>query len=297
MIRFRCYFKPQATRIKFENPTTDLQMSALGAPKSIRKQNKTRSAGIVLTIYYTLNCNTDPKNTYATVKSIKATIQNEMFKKALSGLVALFVFLALVEGVLHVMQIKPAFANRFFVFNRNYDYPNVFNRDDELLWTLRGPQIIESRFFAKGEYRINSLGMRGEEIDGEETETNTTQTRIAVVGNSCSFGWQVAAEDTYIFALVDSLNANSSSKKFQALNGGIPGYSSYQGKLFYRKVLAPLKPQVTLIMFGWNDQWAAAGNIIDSEQKAPSHLFLSALRMVSRLRIYRLLRAGILWAI
>ncbi len=213
-------------------------------------------------------------------------------KKALYGLVVFFLFLAVTEGVLRVMQIKPAFANRFFVFNRNYDYPEVFERDAELLWRLRGPQKIESRFFDKGEYLINSLGMRGGEISSEPSLIN-----IAAVGNSCTFGWQVSEDDTYIFRLADSLNHSFRKRSFQAIDGGIPGYSSYQGKLFFEQYLAPLHPKVTLIMFGWNDQWAASGNIIDSEQKSPSLLALGALKFVNRLRVYRLLRQIVLQTI
>ncbi len=213
-------------------------------------------------------------------------------KKALYGLLVFFLFLLFAEGALRILQVKPAFANRFFVFNRNYDYPEVFERDAELLWRLRGPQRIESRFFDRGEYLINSLGMRGEEISYDTSLVN-----IAAVGNSCTFGWQVSEDDTYLFQLVDSLNHGLEEQSFQAIDGGIPGYSSYQGKLFFQKYLAPLNPKVTLIMFGWNDQWAASGNIIDSEQETPSGFLLSALKVVNRLRVYRLLRQLILQAI
>jgi lysophospholipase L1-like esterase len=223
------------------------------------------------------------------LETLSSSQKNSTGKKALYGLLVFFLFLALTEGALRILQIKPAFANRFFVFNRNYDYPEVFDRDAELLWTLRGPQTIESRFFDKGKYLINSFGMRGTEISPEASLVN-----IAAVGNSCTFGWQVTEEETYVFRLLDSLNRSFPQTSFQVIDGGIPGYSSYQGKLFYRKTIAPLNPKVTLILFGWNDQWDAADDIIDSEQRTPSRFFLKATRVVNRLRIYRLIRSLIL---
>ena len=83
---------------------------------------------------------------------------------------------------------------------------------------------------------------------------------------------------------------------FQPLNAGIPGYTSYQGKLFFETDIAPLKPALTLIMFGWNDQWPAANDIPDSAQQPPGAFLTAVLNTVARLRLYRTLRAALLEA-
>lgn len=217
-----------------------------------------------------------------------------LFKKLSFSLISLVVFLGLVEITLIMLGISPAFQNRFFLLNRNYDYPEVFRRDVDLFWTLRGPQAVASEFFAKGEYRINSRGMRGAEISGESGAT-----RIAVVGNSCSFGWQITEEQTFLSRLVKQLNndrTNGSAAEFVGINGGIPGYTSYQGRHFFARDIAALKPSFTLIMFGWNDQWAAAGNISDAEQQLPPRLIVALHNAVNRLRLYRMVRSAILSA-
>ncbi|MFQ5607189.1 MAG: hypothetical protein ACE5GA_04520, partial [Candidatus Zixiibacteriota bacterium] len=128
-----------------------------------------------------------------------------MWKKLAFTSITFVIFVIAVELLLGGLGISPAFQNRFFIVNRNYDYPEVFRRDSELFWTLRGPQTISSLFFESGTYRINSLGMRG-----EEPGAGNGVTRIAVLGNSCSFGWQVTEEETYLFRLIKLLETKSS---------------------------------------------------------------------------------------
>jgi lysophospholipase L1-like esterase len=210
-------------------------------------------------------------------------------RKLLWALIVLGLFLTLSEVVLHISGVQPTFANRFFVFNRNFDYPEVFKRDSELFWRIRPSQVVKSRFFERGEYRINSGGMRGEELK-RRSETNI----IAALGNSCTFGWQVAEDSCYLNLLVNKLN--HANNKYMALNAGIPGYSSFQGSLFYQSDVSHFSPAVTLIMFGWNDQWPAANDIPDHEQEMPSSLTLALQNSVNRLRTYRLLRRAILGA-
>lgn len=215
-------------------------------------------------------------------------------KKFLFSLVSFAIILGAVELTLNLLGISPAFQNRFFLLNRNYDYPEVFRRDADLFWTLRGPQTITSDFFAKGEYRINSHGMRGDEISDKSGAT-----RIALIGASCSFGWQVSEEQTFLARLVKQLNDDTTGNyvgKFAGINGGIPGYTSFQGRLFFERDISDYKPSYTLIMFGWNDQWAAAGNISDAEQQPSSELIVALHNAVNRLRLYRILRSAILSA-
>ncbi len=217
-----------------------------------------------------------------------------LFKKLTFSLIAFAIILGAVELTLNLLGISPAFQNRFFLLNRNYDYPEVFRRDADLFWTLRGPQTVTSDFFAKGEYRINSRGMRGDEISDESGVT-----RIALIGNSCSFGWQVSEEQIFLPRLVEQLNNNTTTSQFtefEGINGGIPGYTSFQGRRFFERDIADYKPSFTLIMFGWNDQWAAAGNISDAEQQPPSELIVSFHNAVNRLRLYQILRSAFLSA-
>jgi len=49
-----------------------------------------------------------------------------------------------------------------------------------------------------------------------------------------------------------------------------------------------------MMMFGWNDQWAAAGNISDADQKLPPRWVIDIQNTISRLKIYRFMRKIIL---
>lgn len=200
-------------------------------------------------------------------------------------------FIVLAEITLWALDVSPAFPNRFFVFNRNFDYPEVFKRDPDVFWRLRGPQKISSDFFAGGEYLINSLGLRGPEF-----EPTDSARIIAALGNSCTFGWQAPEDSVFIQLVCRKLDERSSHTRFQPLNAGIPGYSSFQGNRFFATDVAPLRPEVTLILFAWNDQWPAANDIPDSAQRPPSALVTALVNAISRLRLYRTIRAALLEA-
>lgn len=210
-------------------------------------------------------------------------------RKLLWGLLSLTLFLGLLEGTLHIAKVEPAFANRFFSLNRNFDYPEVFKRDRDLFWRLRPSQVVQSNFFESGEYRINNLGLRGADIEADHNSPT-----IAALGNSCTFGWQVPDDSNYLNLLAERLG--KTGREVTPLNGGIPGYTSLQGRRFYESDISQHSPAVTLIMFGWNDQWPAANNIPDHQQQSPSSVILTLQNSVSRLRTYRLLRQIILGA-
>jgi lysophospholipase L1-like esterase len=52
-----------------------------------------------------------------------------------------------------------------------------------------------------------------------------------------------------------------------AVNLGVVGYSSYQGRILVERWTKPLEPDLAVIYFGWNDHWQAYGGT-DSEKGA-----------------------------
>jgi lysophospholipase L1-like esterase len=99
----------------------------------------------------------------------------------------------------------------------------------------------------------------------------------------------VPEEDSWVRRLEQYLRADFDSE-FTVLNAGVPGYSSFQGKAYLERELVNLHPEVVVIVFGWNDHWAAACGIPDAQQVSPSPLLLDIQNAASRLRLYRLLR-------
>ncbi len=193
--------------------------------------------------------------------------------------VSLLVFVIIVEATVRLIGVDDYFQNRFFVLNRALDYPEVFKKDRRLFWRFRPDRTVASRFFEGRGYRINSLGLRGDEIGSKRKK------RILAIGNSCTFGWAVTDEQTYTRQLELMLEG-----EYEVINAGIPGYSSLQGLRFFRQDLLALQPDIVTIMFAWNDHWAASGRIPDKDRQFPPQLLLDFQNQLTRLHSYRLLK-------
>jgi lysophospholipase L1-like esterase len=197
-----------------------------------------------------------------------------------ASIFCLLVFLTVVELAVRLAGVDTAFQNRFFVLNRALDYPDVFRKDRDLFWRFRPHQVVTSKFFEGETYHINSLGLRGEEVKSRKTKK-----RILALGNSCTFGWGVAYQDTYTRRLESLLKG-----AYEVINCGIPGYSSFQGKCLFEKELIGLQPDIILILFAWNDHWAAANRIADKDQQFPPRTIIAIQNFLSHLHSYRLLK-------
>ncbi|MFH2035821.1 MAG: SGNH/GDSL hydrolase family protein [Candidatus Zixiibacteriota bacterium] len=211
------------------------------------------------------------------------------FAKIFLMIISLPLFLLLAEIILTIIPIDTFFENRFFLVNRALDYPELFKKDKELFWRFRPSQSVSSKFFKNKEYHINDYGLRGDEI-----KPDTGQIRIIGLGNSCTFGWGIGYDTTYLQQLSRLLATNAEMPSCEIINAGIPGYSSFQGRRFFFSDLADLNPDIVLMMFGWNDQWAAADNIPDDMQKMPPQIIIDIQNSLSRLKLYRLIKKIIL---
>ncbi|MFH1685976.1 MAG: SGNH/GDSL hydrolase family protein [bacterium] len=200
--------------------------------------------------------------------------------KIAAAVLVLLSFLALCEGGLRLLDIDARFQNRLFVLNRALDYPEVFERDRDLFWRLRPSQTITSQFFEGKTYTINASGFRGPEIQVDDDHE-----RIMLLGNSCLFGWGVGWEESTAGQLQRQLG-----KDYEVVNAAVPGYSSLQGLRSLERVASGLNPDVIVVMFGWNDQWAAANQTSDIDQDLGSELLIDLQNSLGRLQIYRLLK-------
>jgi lysophospholipase L1-like esterase len=131
-------------------------------------------------------------------------------------------------------------------------------------------------------YRINRQGFRGDDFTYDKSGL-----RVAVLGNSCSFGWGVGDSETFADRLQEMLRRQPGLENAQVYNFSVPGYSSYQGKINYQKNIRPYHPDIILATFGWNDQWLAADGRADKDQKMPPQALLDIDNIAARLRLYR----------
>lgn len=109
--------------------------------------------------------------------------------------------------------------------------------DDVMGWTL-GP----NRKSANGLYYSSAEGIRAPR-EGVSFAKTSTKTRIALVGDSFTFGDNVAYEESWGYLLEKALGP-----EFEVLNFGVSGYAVDQAYLRYEKDVRSWHPK--LIIFG-----------------------------------------------
>lgn len=110
--------------------------------------------------------------------------------------------------------------------------------DDVMGWTL-GP----NRKSANGLYYSSAEGIRAPQ-EGVSFAKTSTKIRIALVGDSFTFGDNVAYEDSWGYLLEKALGP-----EFEVLNFGVTGYAVDQSYLRYEKDVRSWHPK--LVIFGF----------------------------------------------
>lgn len=192
------------------------------------------------------------------------------------------------EATLRLLNVNPRVDNPFFMLVRVFEYPDYFIKDSDLVWRLRENLEGDETFLVEGNYRTNSLGLRGDEPD-----LNENVTRIACFGNSCTFGWRLGETEAYPGKLEQVLKI-SSRTRYDVSNCGVPGYSSYQGMVMLKEYFPILEPDIVTICYGWNDHWAAGFDIPDKEQETPPQFVLDFQNILSRSLTYRAVKYALL---
>jgi len=206
-------------------------------------------------------------------------------KYLIRSVVSVAIFVSIMEAALVLFAVDPRPKGLDFIVNRALDYPEAFVKDHDLFWRLRSNRTIASEFFEGKAYRINRRGFRGADFRMEKTGL-----RVAVLGNSCSFGWGVLDDETFADRLQQMLRRRRGFENAEVYNFSVPGYTSYQGKINYRKYVRPYKPDILLVTFAWNDHWLSANKRPDKDQKMPPQALLDVYNVVGRLRFYRLVK-------
>lgn len=110
--------------------------------------------------------------------------------------------------------------------------------DDRLGWTIR-----PSSRSADGMYYSSAEGIRAHN-EAVSFSKHTEKTRIALVGDSFTFGSEVSYEDTWGYRLGQELGA-----EFQVLNFGVPSYGVDQIYLRYEKDVPAWRPRIVILSF------------------------------------------------
>lgn len=98
--------------------------------------------------------------------------------------------------------------------------------------------------------KINSDGFRDIEYPIEKGDNVY---RIAVIGDSFTFGQGVELNQTYPKQLENILNSRRNSKRYEVMNFGVPGYNTFQEVQFLKNKVLKYKPDIVIIGYLSND--------------------------------------------
>ncbi|MBW2196229.1 MAG: hypothetical protein JRF37_12060, partial [Deltaproteobacteria bacterium] len=85
--------------------------------------------------------------------------------------------------------------------------------------------------------------------------------RYLFIGSSITFGWGVPAQKAFAEIVRRELDKAFSELAFDVINAGVPGYSSYQGLNYLKKILPRYQPDLVIAEFGINDGTMATGKM------------------------------------
>jgi lysophospholipase L1-like esterase len=156
-------------------------------------------------------------------------------KKLAFAVLSTFIFFAVLEGTLRLVRFRFAPRTPDVVIDGKLVAP-MFRNSKNTVWEP-----------VPGVKGFNEDRFMGARIPRERTPGTI---RIAAVGDSCTqFG-----EPPYS-AVLGELLADRVRKPVEVLNAGVAGYSTEQGKRRLEHDVAPYRPDVVLLYFGWNDHW------------------------------------------
>ena len=158
------------------------------------------------------------------------------------------------------------------------EYPDFYMKDKDLFWRLE-----------KSTGDINSLGFRDREF---AIKKDPGTVRIICMGDSITFGWPALVEKTYSRMLEKTLNRKMPQKTIEVINAGVPGYTSYQGMVWFKKELIKYSPDAIIVYFGVNDNVPA--RLEDKSHKMAPALILKSVNFMKRFHAYRLYKKAIM---
>jgi lysophospholipase L1-like esterase len=154
--------------------------------------------------------------------------------------------------------------------------------DPTLLWKLKpGSHLINSEF-------LNQHGFRGPDFS---VTNNRKITRIVCMGDSRTFGFGVTNEhETFCGRLRQYIRNCGLESRFEIINLGVIGYTSYQGKQLLDKYVLSLNPDYLVCWFGFNDTLFFHLTDREAARQLP-HLRKIRARL-NRVSLFLLLRKG-----
>jgi lysophospholipase L1-like esterase len=174
----------------------------------------------------------------------------------------------------------------FFVFAeigaRLFFHPNLPKKIDRFIYLKSDNERLNytlkpnSRYLMGNGIRvyINSLGLRDREYDPAAPFPGV---RVITLGDSVTFGWAVAADETFSKLLEEKLSDNPLNLPIEVVNAGINGYNLAQYCEMLKRLYPILKPKIAIITifidndFDGNRSYYFGDGFIASQRVHPLH--------------------------
>ncbi len=120
----------------------------------------------------------------------------------------------------------------------------IYQPDPKLYWTPKPNQTCFTKIGRKPVH-INSWGTRGAEFDLEKSKNVY---RVLFLGDSRTFGWGLAEEETYAELLEKLLNKYlDGARVVEAINAGVNAWSYHQIFVFLRDKALTYQPDLVVV--------------------------------------------------
>jgi lysophospholipase L1-like esterase len=129
------------------------------------------------------------------------------------------------------------------------DDPNsayLFEESPKLWWKLRKDTYVN---FLSTEVQTDKNGFRI--IPATTSSISSKKWRVLCIGDSSTFGWKLDIRQKFPFILQKRLSQISGG--IEVINAGVPGYSSWQSRLFLEDIIKSVRPHIVIIYSGNND--------------------------------------------
>ncbi len=139
---------------------------------------------------------------------------------------------------------------------------SFFQRDDQLGWLPRPHMAGEHPYFDRViPFHTNSRGWRDREYP---LETNSSTTRIVVLGDAFSWGYHVSDQEVYPKVL------ESLMEQTDVINLGVPGFATDQELQYFKRTALPYHPDTVILAFYVDNFYEADGKLVNQALARPT---------------------------
>lgn len=165
-----------------------------------------------------------------------------------------------------------------------------FRPHPTMFWRLRaGLDVDISMRDQEFHVTTDSRGLRGPEFP---LATPPSGWRAWCLGDSITYGYGVDDEDTYEARLQGILRAEHPSRKVEVLNGGCPGWSSFQAIELTKSLGDSFRPDLYILAFVYADP--AFEDVADADRVDANPLVRWAKLGLNRSELYMYLRQRVM---